>query len=321
MATATLSLDLTRLEHVRHSGDITTARCPACAEGNGDRKGKHLIIYPSGKYGCAAMQRDPEHRQRIFALAGIVGEREHDPEQEKLRRQQRATERREAQERQRLLATIQGKREKIIARHPWAPADVWEHSPQRIDCDLVEFDPRHFLDTLFPQDAIVWAGDVRHSGTRHANHWRSIVGWQLAQPDKIGPMTTPAVWKPDTTCRTADNVMAAPYVVLDFDGFDGHKPETPAELDKHRHDSLAMVRWLREGLQWRLAAIVWTGSKSIHAWFYTPPTDVLQSLRNTATAIGIDAGLIGRPEHPCRLPGQRHEKTGGISRVLWLQTS
>jgi hypothetical protein len=48
------------------------------------------------------------------------------------------------------------------------------------------------------------------------------------------------------------------------------------------------------------------------------PPAVLQSLRNTATALGIDAGLIGRPEHPCRLPGQCHEKTGGLSRVLWL---
>jgi hypothetical protein len=65
--------------------------------------------------------------------------------------------------------------------------------------------------------------------------------------------------------------------------------------------------------------IVWTGSKSIHAWFHSPPTGVLQSLKNNACALGIDPGLIGRPEHPCRLLGQRHSKTGGMSRVLWLQ--
>jgi hypothetical protein len=44
---------------------------------------------------------------------------------------------------------------------------------------------------------------------------------------------------------------------------------------------------------------------------------VLQSLHDAA-ALGIDAGLVGRPEHACRLPGQRHEKTGNMSRVLWL---
>jgi hypothetical protein len=80
-----------------------------------------------------------------------------------------------------------------------------------------------------------------------------------------------------------------------------------------------LVRWIREGLRWQLAAIVWTGSKSIHAWMHTPPAAVLQSLRDTSAALGIDAGLIGRPEHPCRLSGQRHAKTGGMSRVLWLQ--
>jgi len=265
------------------------------------------------------MQKDTEHRRRIFALVGVVGEQERDPEHERLRQEQRATEQRRAKQRQRLLATIRAKRDAIIARHPWEPADVWEDSRQRIDCDLVEFDPRHFLDTLFPQDALVWTGQVNHSGTRHADHWRSIADWQEMPLAGVGPFTAPAIWKPGTASRTAENVLAAPYTVLDFDGFDGRKPEKPDEIDKHRRDSLALVRWIREGLRWQLAAIVWTGSKSIHAWFHTPPADVLQSLRDTAAALGIDAALVGRPEHACRLPGQRHEKTGGMSRVLWLQ--
>jgi hypothetical protein len=317
MTTNSSSLDLTRLEKVRHCEGKTTARCPACAESGGDRRGNHLTIFPSGKFGCAAMQGDADHRRQIFAHAGIPDARERDADQDRVWRQQRATERREAQERQRLLATILEKRAKIIVRHPWAPADVWDDSPQRIDCDLVEFDPRHFLATLFPQDAIVWSGDVRHSGTRHADHWRSVAAWQ--DESALGPFTTPAVWKPGTCSRTAANVHAAPYVVLDFDGFDGRKPEKPDEIEKHRLDSLSLVRWLREGLHWQLAAIVWTGSKSIHAWFHTPPPAVLQSLRNTSAALGIDTGLIGRPEHPCRLPGHRHQKTGGMSCVLWLK--
>jgi hypothetical protein len=313
----TTHLDLARLEKVRHSGDKITARCPACAESEGDRKGNHLSIFPTGKFACAAIPGDPEHRRRIFALVGIVGDRERDPEHERHWQERRATERREAEERKHLLAIIQEKRAKIIVRHPWAPVDVWEDSPQRIDCDLVEFDPRHFLATLFFPGAIVWAGEVFHSGTRHANHWRSVAKWQ--EESNLGPMTSPAVWQPGTTCRTTGNVISSPYVVLDFDGFDGLKPEKPDEIDKHRLDSLALVRWLREGLHWQLAAVVWTGSKSIHAWFHNPPLVVLQSLRSAATALGIDAGLIGRPEHPCRLPGQQHEKTGGMSRVLWLQ--
>ena len=79
-----------------------------------------------------------------------------------------------------------------------------------------------------------------------------------------------------------------------------------------------MIRWLREALKWRLAAILHTGGKSLHAWFRSPLPQALESMRATAQDLGIDSGLIGRPEHPCRLPGQRHAGTGGQSEVWWL---
>jgi hypothetical protein len=319
MITRAHCLDLSRLEKVRSSGGKIIARCPACAEGGADRKGNHLCIFPSDKFGCAAVSGDAEHQRRIVALVGILGECERDPERERLWREQRASEELRARQRQCLLFAIRQKRQRIIARHLWAPEDVWEDSPQRIDCALVESDPRHFLSSLLPAEANVWTGSVTQSGKRHADRWRSVAAWHEASLDEIGPMTTPTLWKPETVSRIAENAHAAPYVVCDFDGFDGQKPETPAEIEQHRRDSLALIRWLREGLRWQLAAILWTGSKSLHAWFHTPPDDVLLSLRDTAPALGIDVGLIGRAEHPCRLPGQFHEKTGGMSRVLWLQ--
>ena len=131
-------------------------------------------------------------------------------------------------------------------------------------------------------------------------------------------MTAPAAWKAGTHSRNASNVVTARYTVLDFDGFDGIKPVTPDELSRHILDSLALIRWLREVMDWHLAAILWTGSKSLHAWFHTPSSGVLASLLPVAKSFGMDAGLIGRPEHPCRLPGQRHAVTGKVSRVLWL---
>ena len=66
-----MSLDAAKLEKVRElAGGIVQARCPACAEGGGDRKGEHLRIYPDGRYGCCVHPKDGEHRKRIFALAG-----------------------------------------------------------------------------------------------------------------------------------------------------------------------------------------------------------------------------------------------------------
>ena len=66
-----MSLDVKKLEKVRElANGITQARCPACAEGGGDRKGEHLRIYPDGRYGCCVHPKDGGHRKRIFALAG-----------------------------------------------------------------------------------------------------------------------------------------------------------------------------------------------------------------------------------------------------------
>lgn len=67
-----MGLDQFRLEKVRHRGSNTVARCPACAETGGDRKGEHLFITDSGQFGCVLFpgQDGQQHRQRIFELAG-----------------------------------------------------------------------------------------------------------------------------------------------------------------------------------------------------------------------------------------------------------
>lgn len=63
-------LDPSKLEAVKQRGEKTIARCPACAEAGADNAGEHLVIYPSGKFGCCACPGDAEHRRRIFTLAG-----------------------------------------------------------------------------------------------------------------------------------------------------------------------------------------------------------------------------------------------------------
>ncbi len=66
-----MSLDISKLEKVRKlEGGIAQARCPACAEGDHDRTGNHLRLYPDGKFGCCIHPKDANHRKRIFAIAG-----------------------------------------------------------------------------------------------------------------------------------------------------------------------------------------------------------------------------------------------------------
>ena len=312
------SLDITRLEKVRRHGSKITARCPACAAAGNDRSGGHLFISAeTGKFGCAALPGDSDHRREIFALVGIKSAP--DPKADREWRQARASEARLAHERRKVSTALRAKRDGIIAAHAWTEAEVRADSPEQRKGRL--HDPRQFLAALFPSDAVLWTGAVNQSGMNHAARWRTVEAWQQAPEHTVGPMVSPATWTPGETSRAAANVASSPFVILDFDGFDGKAPSNPEELRDHISASLAIVRWMREALQWKLAAILFTGSKSIHAWFHTPPPPALESLKHTAPALGVDAGLIGRPEHPCRLPGWIHPKTGNVSRGLWLQST
>jgi hypothetical protein len=69
-----MGLDLNRLEKVRRRGSNTIARCPACSEAGGDRKGEHLFINNSGHFGCVLYPGadGQTHRQRIFELVGSL---------------------------------------------------------------------------------------------------------------------------------------------------------------------------------------------------------------------------------------------------------
>jgi hypothetical protein len=106
--------------------------------------------------------------------------------------------------------TARNHRAALVARWKWEAADVWEDSPQRCDGDLVYTDSRHFLDTLFPEAALIWTGHAHESGMdgTHSERWMTAVEWQRQQ--RVGPMTTPAIWMAGTTSRTAANVSSVP---------------------------------------------------------------------------------------------------------------
>lgn len=70
-AASTRSIDLNRLEKVRERRNgCYIFRCPTCAEQNGDKKGEHGILYPSGAFCCIAHQGDKDHNRRIWELVG-----------------------------------------------------------------------------------------------------------------------------------------------------------------------------------------------------------------------------------------------------------
>lgn len=146
---------------------------------------------------------------------------------------------------------------------------------------------------------------------RNGRRWQGCEGWTL----------TPSVSLLVVAFSTSERIAESPFVVLDFDKIPtiGKEPETPEERKRLVCESLAIARWLREECGWSLSAILWTGSKSLHIWFEMPPEDHVAALTESMATLGIDPSLIGMPEHPARLPGVTHKKTGKRSKTLWLQ--
>lgn len=317
------SLDIDRLDFVRKVGAKIIAQCPACAADGLDTKGEHLAVYPGG-FACVLnlgqSEESKKHRSRIFALAGRKTGGKRDPLAERERREKQAAAQLIEQQRERLLASARGFLSEITGRYPWSFAEIMSESPTNKAGNASVTDSRIFLAALFRPEQLIWTGDVDDSGRpSKAYHWRSCADWCAMPHGTFGPMVSPACWKQGTFSRSIANIIAAPYLVLDFDTLEGEKPRTPEEKRRLHYLAFCVTRWLREELQWRLAAMISTGGKSIHVWFHHPPRETLESLVCAASAFGIDPTLLGHPEHPCRLPGQLHAATGVPSVTLWLQ--
>lgn len=308
-------LDLSLLENVLDLRGKKTFRCPACAEEGHDRAGNHGVLFQDGRFSCV---RDPGHRVRIWELVGIREDLDHE---ERLRMKRQSLERRREKRAESTAAeAVRSAMPALVEGWRWDPADVWESSPTRPDEGAD--DPRSFLAALFGPDDIVWTGKVTSTGgSRHRDRWRTMRAWFDAGLSEIGPFVSPGTWREGVDSRRAENVLEDRYVVLDFDKIptEGREPADDAEKARLVDEALACARWLREDRRWTLRAILRTGSKSLHCWFEHPGEACLAELRKNLPLLGIDPSLIGHPEHPCRLPGQVHEKTGLLSRTLWLR--
>ncbi|MHC1770110.1 MAG: hypothetical protein AB9869_38480 [Verrucomicrobiia bacterium] len=68
-------LDMKRLRNLHRTAKGTEARCPACEEIGKDKAGDNLLIFPDGRFQCAAYinvtaRENHNHNRRIYELAG-----------------------------------------------------------------------------------------------------------------------------------------------------------------------------------------------------------------------------------------------------------
>ena len=236
-------------------------------------------------------------------------------------------------------------RTKILERFAWAEVDAWEASPVRLD-GRPEDDHRLFL-RIFPDDAVIWIGERHQSGKpEHTANFQTARQWSQS-PKPAGPLVCPAIFKNGAVSRSADNVITAPFLVVEGDAIDpdlhekltktaalkqdlaaGRMAEAEAQIlsqqyevndedrRRNREGCLAIIRWLSEGCGLTLRAVVDAGNKSCHGWFDRPPEAFLSELVTMASGLGLDPATF-RPSQPVRLPGWKRE-TGRHQRLLYL---
>ncbi|NQS89946.1 hypothetical protein HQ584_09170 [Patescibacteria group bacterium] len=67
-----MGIDTAKLEQVKYRAGNIIARCPACAQEEGDCKGEHLFINRTGRFGCVVYpgKSGEAHRKEIHKLVG-----------------------------------------------------------------------------------------------------------------------------------------------------------------------------------------------------------------------------------------------------------
>jgi len=286
-----MPLDLARLQKVKPTSDGgAIARCPACAQADGDSHGQHLRVFPDGAFACAAHPGDRDHRRLVWQLAGdreasgpfrgrIRFERSRDDAWTRAGRLTRA---------------------RILAR-PWSPPEIAKASPEPIPSD--PWAQALALVKLFRPRDVVWIGEERDSGHwRHARHFRRAADW-LAAGALAGPRICPSSFRPGVISRAQRTVAARRFLVVESD-------ELPHDLQG------AIFQYLIEcGL--RLRAVVDTAGRSLHGWFDSPPPGGLARLKSFLPEVGADPALFN-PAQPCRLPGWPRADTQLIPTLIYL---
>lgn len=319
-------LDLSKLINIKNRGGKIIAACPACRAAGGDKKGNHLFINSvDGKYGCATHEGDKMHRKEIFALVGILEERELSPE---IKRQWAADKRgREGvahrhrlriTEQEMLTERIQAIQEKKLAPYltsDWK-ADLWHSSP--IIFDHPESAPHDFILSLFKPDDLLWMGEPYDTGKpQHASNFKACREWLKLNtlPSRIAAGT----FHSGSISRSKNNVKTSPFILIESDDLIGRKPCTQEERERNKALSCALIGYAQDKLGLTLRAVIDTGNKSLHAWYDRPPEAAMNAIRKMAAGLHIDEAILERCQSsPLRMPHCIHEKTNTAARLLYL---
>jgi hypothetical protein len=201
--------------------------------------------------------------------------------------------------------SVERRLKETLPKYPWTADDAYNESPLHL---RYEKETREWQDTvlqlmLFKPDDIVWVGNRSSSGRMSKRHnFRSAKDWIKdindrrercpAKSSSIGDfwvLTCPSTFKGNIFHRTKENVLARRFLVIESDTLS-------------QDESANLYKWLSSFL--KLRAIVFSGNKSLHAWFDYPEShQIVDQLIQYENLLKIDPALIKNAAQPCRLAG------------------
>lgn len=299
-------IDFSKLENLQDCEDKWTARCPVCAEEGKDKSGNHLVIFPTGHFGCIVHEREDgaEHRKEIFAAVGL---------KKKTKISQNAQAIIEAQK-----AIKKETSEKALRAWERAKAK-WSGTLKDLGpcADIPDSPKEHFkiFSSLWQENQIAWIGHrYDHNAAFKSHLFNLSKNWEMAWGNVEAnglDHTSSLVWDSAAEGRNIKQwARGRAFLVVEHD-------------DASREHQIALLRAMSEGFQLRLLAVLDTGGKSWHGFFDVRSinamsyTTVSRFLKN----IGADAGSFTRGS--TRTPGavrQPDEKNAGgaIQRFVWI---
>jgi len=196
------------------------------------------------------------------------------------------------------VARLEGELETAL-QQPVDPAELLRLSPTQITW-REEDDWKHLIRLFHPNDTI-WMGEITDSRPACFKQISDWLGWKRPPGTRICPSTFPYRCR----ARTKGNVLFRRFLVVESDEL---APAEQAGLLLH----LAKT--------WPLAAVVYSGRRSLHGWFRWIPTWDDQKalpLRRLLTALNCDPSAADA-QQPFRLPGSIRPEQERWQSLLYL---
>lgn len=303
-------LDFTKLENLVDQGDRWVARCPACKESGRDKTGNHLVIFPTGHFGCVLFDRDDgiEHRKEIWELVGIKGKGKQVVSEEII-----AAQKAEQERLAKVKEIYQGVFDTML-EHFSGPVESIQGS-----ADLPESAKGHFqvFSRLWKPSEIAWVGHRYDHQQAFRSHLFDLSkdwdrAWEMVERDGLDH-SSGLTWDPSATARSPKKFgKKRKFLVVEHDGLSINQ-------------QVGLIAGLMQSKRFalNLLAIIETGGKGVHAWFDGSQINAMtyNSLRDFLKAIGGDSPVFSWSS--TRTPGAIRQPTennagGALQKFGWI---